>query len=43
MTDGDKKEAARETGMRHAVDYAGRVAEPYLRRAKVAREKARPR
>ena len=30
MTDGDKKEAARETGMRHAVDYAGRVAEPYL-------------
>lgn len=43
MADGDKKEAARETGMRHAVDYAGRVAEPYLRRAKVAREKARPR
>jgi len=43
MTDGDKKEAARETGMRHAVDYVGRVAEPYLRRAKVAREKARPR
>ena len=43
MADGDKKDAARETGMRHAVDYAGRVAEPYLRRAKVAREKARPR
>ena len=39
----DFLDAARETGMRHAVDYAGRVAEPYLRRAKVAREKARPR
>ena len=30
---------AREAAMRAAVDYAGRVAEPYLRRASVMREK----
>ena len=45
MTEGEGKDEAKEVGMRHAVDYAGRVAEPYLKRAKVEREKSvgRPR
>ena len=40
MTEGEGKDEAKEVGMRHAVDYAGRVAEPYLKRAKVEREKS---
>ena len=45
MAEGEGKDEAKEVGMRHAVDYAGRVAEPYLKRAKVEREKSvgRPR